>query len=66
MIICFRFFNRVKRQASLSKQLPSIDSAEFKLGNETSHNQALIHWSGNYSDVSALFIIVLNNLLLMF
>lgn len=38
------------RRASATKLQPEVN--EFELQNDTTHNQALIHWSGNGSEVN--------------
>ena len=60
----FRILDRTKRQSASTSDtiIPSIQSVESKLGNETSHNQALIHWSGNYSSVSNFMLLYLGQL----
>jgi len=40
-----------RRRAALTTEEKLI-SHQFDLGNEPTHNQALIHWSGNCSKVS--------------
>nr|CAB3266479.1 VPS10 domain-containing receptor SorCS2-like [Phallusia mammillata] len=47
-----KFLTRQRRSPpSVKAPTKQLKVDKFDLGNDTSHNQALIHWSGNYSHV---------------